>query len=155
MDKTPKPTKKMDWPSKKPTEDYPKWSSDKSKYSMRYADAAHDYKGWKTEKPTEYEPKWKTPKPTKWSAEEPHYKPRYGDNHWEKTPKPTKYTPRPTKEYNHHWEKTPRPSEHKQWNTPKPSKYGQWEKENDYKEEMKRAAESSYYGHDPYERRYD
>merc|ERR1719242_920176 len=109
----------MNWPSKKPTEDYAewpsiKWSSDKPKYSMRYADAAHDYKGWKTEKPTEYEPKWNTPKPTKWSAEEPHYKPRYGDKHWEKTPRPT---------------------EHKQWNTPKPSKYGQWEKENDYKEE--------------------
>merc|ERR1712110_700234 len=117
-DKTPKPTKKMDWPSKKPTEDYPqwqtekptKWSSDKPKYSMRYADAAHDYKEWNT--------------------------------------------PKPRKKYNH-WERTPRPTEHKQWNTPKPSKHGQWEKENDYKEEMKRAAESSYYGHDPYERRYD
>merc|ERR1712110_649437 len=76
-------------------------SSDKPKYSMRYADAAHDYK------------EWNTPKPTKWSSEEPHYQPRYGDNHWEKTPKP--------------------------------SKYGQWEKENDYKEEMKRAAQASYY----------
>merc|ERR550517_70766 len=75
--KTPRPTQ---WQTEKPT----KWSSDKSKYSMRYADAAHDYKGWKTEKP-------------KGSAEEPHYEPRYGDKHWEKTPKPTKYTPRPTK----------------------------------------------------------
>merc|ERR1711997_652374 len=136
MEKTPRPTKQMDWPTK--------WSSDKPQYSMRYADAAHDYK------------EWNTPKPTKWSGEEPHYQPRYGDNHREKTPRPTwaKKTPKPSKKYNH-WERTPRPTEHKQWNTPKPSKYGQWEKENDYKEEMKRAAEASYYGHDPYERRYD
>merc|ERR1712130_1024424 len=84
------------------------------KYSMRYAEPDHDYKGWNTDKPTE-------PKPTK----------------EQKTPRPT-------------WQKTPRPTEHK-------SNYGhgQWEKDNDYKykEEMKKAADASYY-RDPYAREY-
>merc|ERR1712130_506681 len=111
------------------------------KYSMRYAEPDHDYKGWNTDKPTEpkYDDKhWqKTPCPTKWKKEKT---PRPT---WNKTPHPTKEpkTPRPT------WAKTPKPTEHKS--------NGQWEKENDYryKEEMKKAADASYY-RDPYAREY-
>merc|ERR1719293_339139 len=113
------------------------WSSDTPKYSMRYADAAHDYKQWNTEKPTEHEPKYgnnywqKTPRPTEWKMEKtpkPTKEPKTPRPTWAKTPKPTwQKTSKPTKEYNQ-WEKTPRPTEYKQW-----------EKENDYKEEMKRA----------------
>merc|ERR1712154_20586 len=100
--KTPRPTKKMDWPSKKMTEEPTKyshgqWQKDQMKktadaayyrdpyerrYSMRYSEPDHD-----DYKPTE---------------------PKYGDNHWQKTPRPTKWkmekTPKPT------WAKTPKPT---------------------------------------------
>merc|ERR1712233_61662 len=74
----------------------------------------------------------------------------YGDNHWQKTPRPTEWkmekTPKPTwykkeKTPRPTWEKTPKPTKEDKtprptWKkTPKPSEYGhgQWEKDNDYK----------------------
>merc|ERR1719517_37012 len=110
----------------------------------------------KTPRPTKPE---KTPKPTWQKTPKPTKEDKTPRPTWAKTPKPTKEqktprptwkkTPKPTKEYNN-WEKTPRPTEHK-------SNYGhgQWEKDNDYKykEEMKKAADASYY-RDPYAREY-
>merc|ERR1712130_643072 len=136
------------------------------KYSMRYAEPDHDYKGWNTDKPTEpkYDDKhWqKTPCPTKWKMEKTP-KPTWANKEktprptWNKTPHPTKEpkTPRPT------WAKTPKPTKEQKtprptWKkTPKPSEYGhgQWEKDNDYKykEEMNKAANAARTGCDPYD----
>merc|ERR1712130_908847 len=102
-EKTPRPTKKMDKPTK--------WSDDKPRLYQHAEEALY-----------------RDPYERRYSMRnsEPKHD-NYGDNHWQKTPRPTEWkmdkTPRPT------WKKTPKPSEYG---------HGQWEKDNDYKykEEM-------------------